>query len=251
MKPMKKLLYISIAACAVLFASCEPETPEMWKSETSDYAGRFVFGLYDESGTIPYYPVSFLVENGVEVQIYNTTENVANKVWIDDLDGLFPLKAQITLSGTATSFSGTEEVPNIKGGHTLYMFTDAKPGRFDGYGAKGVDAPDSAGAIAYGYTEYTSVKVENGSIGSKDTETIGGNTSDGFTLKITLRNTGIKFISYELPEEEREDPNVVEFAWKPIPTADGLYTLDGVYADYATETYTLKGYRHTGFEEDM
>jgi hypothetical protein len=55
----------------------------------------------------------------------------------------------------------------------------------------------------------------------------------------------MQFESYETPEEEWEDPEVPEFAWRVKPGTNTPAT-----AEDWDENWTLAGYRYTGMPED-
>ena len=47
--------------------------------------------------------------DGKEVRIYNTSKNIENELWIDDVGKLLPLKSKFMLSGTPASFASSNQ----------------------------------------------------------------------------------------------------------------------------------------------
>jgi hypothetical protein len=103
----------------------------------------------------------------------------------------------------------------------------------------------AAGQLNDGIQLYTRVTLEEGKIIPKGATTIGGNTSDSVYVKIILHSDLVQFESYTLPEDEWEDPQVPEYAWRLKPGSN----TPAPAADW-DEHWTLAGYRYTGFPED-
>ena len=226
---MKKTLYIlSIVSC-VIFTSCDKE-PEIWNSETFDYSGRFVYALYDENGETE----SLSLEDvqggyGAEIQIYNTSANVANEVWINNVSGSgygLAFKAKLSLTGNPESFTSPEEV------NTQSEF-DNLPNT----------APTALGQTASGFEWYARIKVLEGKILPKAGTSIGGNTVDSIYLKITFLSDDVTFVSVAKPEALWAVPGTPEYEWQRDPA-------QSIYDSSSDETYVFKGYRYSGYPED-
>jgi hypothetical protein len=227
---MKKIFYILIIVVCAVFTSCEND-PEIWNSETYDYSGRFVYALYDEDGETEYLSVEDVQGYyEVELQIFNTSANTANEVWIENVNGnAFGLgfKAKLSLTGSSESFFASTEAVNL---HSELENNE--------------DDPTALGQTASGVEWYARIKVLDGKILPKAATSIGGNTVDSIYLKIAFLSDEITFVSVEKDRALWANPNVPEYEWKHDPAQNE-------YDDTSDEIYILKGYRYTGFPEDM
>ncbi len=223
---MKKIFYLfSLLTFAIAFSSCQ-EDLEIWDSETLEYSGRFIVDLMDEN-------MNEVIDDGYEIQIYNTSDNVANEVWIDDLDWVFPenrLKSKFNFTGNSSSFkSTTEDFAQLP------------------YNIRSTDDLPSPAPTAAGQTKtvdeqwYVRAAVLEGKILPKAATTIGGNEVDSIYMKVKLYSGVATFKSFEIPESMRQDPEKAEFKWK-FESATHVATLD--------ETYVLSGHRYSGMPED-
>ncbi|GHU94204.1 hypothetical protein FACS1894156_2130 [Bacteroidia bacterium] len=233
---MKKLLYISIAACAVLFASCEPQDPDMWKSETFGYAGRFIIGGICEE----YDDDNFTTHDGVEVQIYNTTANTSDEIWIEgnlvQWGELFHIKGKFKITGTPDNFTSTDAVIVNAAYAGQQLIDPGVPFGDAGY-AGYVPKPTEAGQTTWGLQWYARMTLVEGGIFPKAATTNGGNTADSIYLKFAMHYDPIEFVS------------TPDLTWKFDPTS--VIDPTSVPDDADAEHWILTGYRHTGFEEDM
>lgn len=224
---MKKTgLYILTALLIFSLSSCKEEL-EIWDSETLEYAGRYVFKLMSEDMEDTYIDY----EDGVELQIYNTSDNKANEVWIDDFDEAFPLKSKFKFTGNSSAFkSASEEFAQLS--NNIYS-TDELPD----------DDPTAAGeTVTIDDKEYIRAVIMEGKILPKAATSIGGNKSDSIFMKVKLYSGTATYTSYEVPLELRKDPEKAEFSWK-FKSATHDADLD--------EIYVVAGYRFTGMPEDM
>lgn len=229
---MKKILcMLSLAALCVAAASCEPEPEDMWKSSTYDYAGRYVYALCDETGENIYLSLEDIVGEGMDVRFYNTAANVANEVWMENyLGGVydFSFKVKLSLSGTSESFSANAGA-NVES--TLENFDEDS-------------VPTAAGQTVSGAEWYARVKILEGKILPKAAKSVSGNVVDSLYLKITLESDEVTFVSVQTDPSTWATSGVPEYTWKHDPTQN-------VYDPTSDETYVLKGYRYTGFSEDV
>lgn len=228
---MKKIiLYAIVAFFTFSFTSCEKEL-DLWNSETLDYSGRFVFQLMSEDMQDVYMPY-----DGSEIQIYNTSNNVANEMWIDDISHFIPLKSKFSFTGTSDSFKSSS-LEYDKLGDNIYA-VNVVP----------TSAPTAAGQtttinkFSATSTNYLNGAILEGKIIPNAATTPGGNKADSLYLKIVLHTGTATYTSYAVPVSLRKDPEKEEFAWKfQSSTVDP--TRD--------ETYVIGGYRYTGMPEDQ
>ncbi|MDD4592268.1 MAG: lipid-binding protein [Parabacteroides sp.] len=221
---MKKIFYFLSIFAALILSSCM-EDIDSWNSETLDYAGRYVFKLMSENMQETY------IEYGSsEIQIYNTAQNVANEIWLDDGGAAFPMKSKFLLTGDASSFkSTTEDFAQL---FNNILSIDDLP----------TPSPTAAGqTVEEEEKSYIRATILDGKILPKQATSIGGNKSDSLYLKIKLYSGTAIYESYEKPVSLRKDPAVAEFAWK-FKSATHDSSKDA--------TYVIGGYRYTGMPED-
>ena len=237
---MKKIFYLlSILAIFISFSSCQ-EDLENWYSETAAYDGRFVVASTCEE----YSSDDTSIEDGIELMIYNSAANIKNEIWLDTEVAGLHIKSKFQVTGDASSFKGNEIGANIAS-DTYYIDTDYGLAPFTSSYAGYFRVPTAAGQLNDGIQLYTRVTLEEGKIIPKGATTIGGNTSDSVYVKIILHSDLVKFESYTLPEDEWEDPQVPEYAWRLKPGSN----TPAPAAEW-DEHWTLSGYRYTGFPED-
>jgi hypothetical protein len=238
---MKKVtLYLSMVACsAFVFASCENEL-DSWNSATYEYAGRFVVAATCQEDPAK----SKIIEQGNEIYLYNTAANVANEIWLEDVTRAFPLKGKFSLAGNAAGFRGERETENVSSIAAIYNADDLKYIQFIASNVEDFPVPTAANQQCSGKQQYIRATLEEGKILPNGATSIGGNTTDGISLKIILHTDSIHFISYELDAEEWEDPGIPEYAWKVNPDVK-------IAKPEWDEHWTLAGYRYTGYPEDM
>ena len=99
---MRKFYLLSVVLCVStsFFISCQQDI-EIWNSATIDYSGRYVIKIINEKQEVIHH------YDGKEVRIYNTSKNIENELWIDDVGKLLPLKSKFILSGTPASFASS------------------------------------------------------------------------------------------------------------------------------------------------
>ena len=220
---MKKIYYlICILTLGIAFSSCQEEL-EIWDSETLEYSGRFIVDLYTDDMTE-------LIDDGYEFRIYNTSANITNEVWIDDLDGMFPLKSKFMFTGNSSSFKSESEDFTKLTNNT--KSTEALP----------KTAPTALGqSISVAEKEYIKAVVLDGKILPMAATTVGGNKTDSIYMKVKLYSGTAKYNSFEVPLPLRKDPEKAEFKWK-FESATVDAALD--------ETYAISGHRYSGMPED-
>jgi|AGTN01.1.fsa_nt_gi hypothetical protein len=225
-RDMKKIIYLlNILCVAIAFSSCQ-EDLEIWNSETLEYSGRFVFKLMSEDMQDTYVDYE-----GYEIQIYNTAENVANVIWMEDHGDIFPLKSKFELTGNALSFkSATEDFSQLPDN---ILSTEDYP----------TPAPTAAGqTFIEDEKEYIRASILEGKILPGAATSIGGNSTDSLYIKIKLYSGTATYTSYEIAEALRADPAVPEFRWR-FTSATHDSSMD--------EIYVIGGYRYTGMPEDQ
>lgn len=217
------ILYIALALFSFTFYSCDEEL-EIWDSNTLSYSGTYDYQLLSEDEATVFVDYS----SGEQIQVYNTAENVDNKIWIYDLHHLFPLKSKFILTGNSTGFQSTS------------TNWDDLTNNLDALDLPTAE-PTAAGETLTEDRDYIRAAITEGSIGTADVETTGGNTSDSIRIKIILYSGTATFTSYETDEETWVVPGVPEYAWEFTSVA---------YDNSKDETYVISGYRYTGFGED-
>ncbi|MDR3267258.1 MAG: hypothetical protein LBT24_06795 [Tannerella sp.] len=237
---MKKNLIYSIILCLGLsLISCQNEE-DNWYSETFDYSGRFVIGVYAEDGTTELVPV----DTKNELQIYNSSANTADEIWIDVVKGwtACPLKGKFNITGSSETFSAIR-TENIKSSN-MYIET-AEYGLIPFKDIFLAVFPEitAAGQKNAGVQEYTYVTLTEGKISPQSATSPGGNTVDGIYLKITLYNDNIQFVSAETDPETWFDSDVPEYEWTYESSSNS-------FNQALTTTFVIKGYRYTGYPED-
>jgi hypothetical protein len=219
----KSIRYISLLIIAFTMNSCN-EDVEVWDSETLDYSGSFFWELYDEDMTAKY--VGY--DHDVQLWIYNTAENVPNKVWIEDTDHVFPLKSKFSFTGTSESFMSDEtEFDNLDNDIIAIETPTTKPAGLN----------EEVTEDRY----YIRNLVLDGKILPNAGTTVSGNPVDSIYIKIKLLSGTVKFTSYEVPEALRADPEKAEYDW--------VYD-SATYDNTLDEIYVISGHRKTGFAED-
>lgn len=227
---MKRIIFLmSISLGSMfLFTSCF-EKIDNWYTETSEYDGRFVVGTTCEEYSSDDVPVS----EGMEMWVFNTSNNVANEIWIDNFSiAGTHIKAKLTLIGDAKTFKTAGDTKlDEDSGVTYWLKPDGNPG-----GNYPPAAPTAAGITMDAVTLYTRISVDSAYIIKNAATTLGGNKSDSICLKTTLYHDAFQIISYET--------GPAKFAWKLVEGSEG--NMDGW-----EEHWTISGYRYTGFPEDL
>ena len=258
---MKKVVYIlGISTFMMLFTSCF-EKLDNWYTNTFSYDGRFAVGIEcEEDGD---YTVD--IKHGYELWISNSAANIENEIIIDaqvavivteDTDGDFKVyeiedegyavKGKFKVTGDPSNFKGQSESVNlyyedmrVSAANEFWFIYGGNFYTLAQYGP-----PDDLEEEADGIQLYSRISLEEGKITPQGAETIGGNTSDGVELNITTYCDYLTYEAYEIPEANWTTPGVPEYGWK---VKEGSREN----ADGWEEHWTLKGYRYTGYPEDI
>ncbi len=261
----KSIIGLITLVISLSFISCS-EDVEIWDSNTLSYSGTYDIQLLSEDETTVY--VDY--DAGDQIQVYNTAANVANDIWIHDLDGVFPLTSKFNFAGNSTSFMSTStawddltnnldalDVPdtdstiNDEDIADLVESVDGVPNDPNNPNhIEGVIIDDDnnliiteADVVLTVDREYIRSAITEGSIGIADAQTTGGNTSDSIRIKIVLYSGTVTFTSYETDEDSWVIPGTPEYDWEFTSVAyDSALIPD--------ETYVVSGYRYTGHAED-
>lgn len=210
-------------ASALLFTSCEQEV-EVWDSETLDYSGRYVIKLMSEDMSEVYSGY-----NGSELMIYNTSANVANEMWLEDMKQLIPLKSKFFFTGSPAAFQSVNTEFDKLTNNLLAISVPTA-------------APTVEGQTKEEERNYLRAAVMEGKIIPQVVTTKGGNTADSLFVKVKLYSGIAAFKSQKKPEKEWANPTVPEYKW----------ILSSVSYDAAKdEVLVIGGYRYTGFPEDF
>jgi hypothetical protein len=237
---MRKLIYTLSILAATCFASCQEEL-DNWYSETFDYSGRFVVATTCEE----YEDDNTTVEDGLEVMIYNTASNVANEIWLDFLVAGEHQKGKFKVTGTPAEALCSEVAENISSSN-YYIDTEDGLAPFDPSYADYFRIPSAPGELNDGVQLYTYITLDALKILLGAATSIGGNKVDSIYLKVTLHHDYMEFESQQTDSESWADPNVPEYEWVVKPGSN----TPADPADW-DEHWTISGYRHTGYPEDL
>ena len=228
-----------------------------------------------------------IIENGMELMIYNSANNVIDEIIFDTRIGVslangvdgFNIKGKFKVTGNSNNFKGTTVTNNIFSNpqiddHDYFILPGQVDEDFVEFYATNYD-PQYAVLNDYywhlseledvmiDYYEivdedvaefnaiqlYTRISLEEGKITPGAATTIGGNKADAVSMKFT---TYCDFITLE---KYQTDPST----WADPPDSDNpgtpefdLRIKDGSRrnADGWEEHWTLTGYRYTGYPED-
>ncbi|MDO4707984.1 MAG: lipid-binding protein [Porphyromonadaceae bacterium] len=225
---MKKILLSLVAVCGLL--SCNKDQgPDVWKSEAYDYAGRFLFEMVYEGDQTKNPPVKF---GSHELRIFNSAENKANEIWLEDHNLKIALKSLFVISGKSTSFKSATEGFDAQ---TDNLYAIGAPKK-----EEGIDAPTVEGQTVSVPRKKIRAEILDAKIEPKAYKTRGGNMADKLHIKVRLYHGKAHFASVQKPKEEWEKPNVPEYKWL-FKRAEST----GEFVDA-----TISGHRFTGFAED-
>ena len=214
-------------ATASFLTSCQQDV-EVWDSETLNYSGRYVIKLMSEDLSETYHDY-----DGSELDIYNTSANIANEVWIEDVSKVIPLKCKFSFTGTAASFkSANMEFDKLT--NNLNAIVPPKA-------SEKVPDPTAEGQTAEVARDYLRAVVVDGKIIPKGTKSKGGNVVDSLYMKVKFYSGKVIFNSKLKAQKDWKDPTKPEFAW----------ILSSVtYDPTKGELMVINGRGYTGFEED-
>ncbi|TLX72653.1 hypothetical protein E9993_17605 [Labilibacter sediminis] len=215
--------YISVLCVLSFLSSCEEEL-EIWDSATLDYAGRYITDVINEAEE-----VTDITHR--EFNIYNTANNVENEFFVElshERGDFFDVKFKSFVNGSSASFTSKSlDFANV-GENTPAITLPDTP-------------PTGLGEVTSEKREFIKAGIEEGKILLKAATSIGGNICDSLYLKVKFMGGDVGFVSYLLDPEDRENPEVEEFAWK-AQTLSHDASMD--------TTIYFSGHRYTGFPED-
>ena len=250
---MKKVKYfLTLPLITVLLSSCFKDI-DSWHTNTSAYDGRFSIAVTCEEDN----KYNAVINNGLELWIYNSAANVENEIIIDTkvavvfdekgeiAEAGFPIKGKFKITGEPSGFKGEDKAWNILGGTELnnkeysliingLLQTPSSSFLNDSNVGEEFDAIQL----------YARISIEECKITPQGATTIGGNKSDGIYLKITTYCDYLVVESYETPQDTWANHNKPEYGWR---VKEG----SRANADGFEKHWTLEGYRYTGYPEDM
>lgn len=218
----KKILYIALFFAASLLSSCS-ENVENWNPETSEYTGRFVFKVLNEDMTVVTHDY-----DGAELSIFNTAANLENEIWVEDDDHVENLKSKFFLTGTPSNFSSNS---NNFDDLTNNILNTGVPS----------SSPTAADQTVSVNRNDVRASLIEGKILKNAAKSIGNNTVDSIYMKVQFHAGILNFKSFEVPVDQRADPDVEEFEWKYDSATEN--TADN-------RVIVIAGYRYTGLPED-
>lgn len=219
---MKKvnLLYM-FAVLVVGFFSCEDDfVPE--DTAAAEFAGDWFYQVQDETGAVF---LDYQYHDDV-LMTYNTAENLANEVWIDDQGLYLYFKSKFTLTGDPSNFASQGLAINHLEFYTPNPATEA-------------------GVLDTVEIDYGIVGLTDGKI-IKDAATVWQDrelaTADSIYFKTEFYTANFYFTSVldsTYTNEEGEEISV--FSWQEN---DPLWEID----EETREVYVVSGHRKTGWE---
>ncbi len=226
----KQLFYIAgLLSMTFVLLSCN-EDIKIWDSNNYEYAGSYLYSITKEDGK-----VEAKLSSKKKLELYNTASDVKNELWIWDHNKNFPLKSKIALTGNATKFKSKSLNFKDLSNNSLRIEKE--------YERKGEleVAPTTVGTVKKFTTDRFRCAVVEGKILPKAATSKSGNKCDSIYMKLKFFGADLEFTSYLVPEKERTNPKVEEFAWK-------LSKVE--YNNSKDEVLTISGHRYTGFLED-
>ena len=211
---MKNIIIFLTICLSIALTSCFEEV-DVFDSETLDYSGRWYFEVKTEDGTPLHNYGSHMLN------IYNTSENVADKIWIDDVKNIFGIGTRIKyeLNGDHSSFSSVDQTENGAGSNVR------KPELKDPTG------PDQSTTVSNYYNKGVILEGKILKLGGLSKT---GAPVDSIYMKL-------KFFIGELEYNSVFDDDKKKYVWD-----DGTFT----YYTNSETTLIIGGTMHTGFPED-
>lgn len=77
-------------------SSCQ-EDPETWNSATNAFDGRFVMEVLNEE-------MKPVADEMGQLYIYNSAQNKADEIWLNDVNHRIPLQSKFTIKGEPKAF---------------------------------------------------------------------------------------------------------------------------------------------------
>lgn len=220
---MKKLIYM-LAVSFIGLTACNDDI-EIWDSAVLDYSGSYVVQVQEEDGT-----VLDDYTDAHKIDIYNTTNDVPNELWISDHGKYLELTSKFFLTGDVSSFTSKSREFDDLTLNSSTVSEDFTP------------KPTAIGETVTKKIWGAKAALVEGKILPKAMTTAAGNVADSIYMKVVFMQGDVTFTSVEVPEAYRADPEVAEFKWTIESSAYDATSTD--------ETYVYSGYRYTGFPED-
>ena len=104
---MKKIYLFLIAIIVISFTACQEEYV-VGETATVKLAGEWWFALLDENGDVVY-DYDFLASR---MSTYNTADNSANEIWVDDHENGWWVKARVVADPVSMTFGSQDSVFN-------------------------------------------------------------------------------------------------------------------------------------------
>ena len=221
---MKNIFLYLIGACISLsLVSCDDTELEDWDSAVLDYSGTYLYQVSELDGTLV-----ADYDNEHKLEFYNTSADVANKLWIDDHDKVFELRSKFSLDGAPSAFKSNSTVfADLENNEKAVVIPDSKP--------------TALGETVVELRDYIRAAIVEGKILTDGATTLDKNITDSLYMSMVFYSGSVTFKSEEVPVEYRSNPDKEEFKW----------VLDVVAHDATKdESYIIAGHRYTGFTED-
>ena len=218
---MNKIYLIILSIALVLFISSCQEVFDPGATEAESYAGDWYYGVYGGEGDLQY-PIDALYSYESPLLTYNTSSNTSNEIWVDDQDLYWGLKAKVTVTGDAMSFSSGEGI------NLSYV---AEP-----------EAPASGGVtIKDTIDDYAIFKIDEAKI-MTGAATVWADRehapADSIYMKFTFYPAVFTYVSKEIDTESTGKKIILE------------RTGYEILPDWS-DTYIIQGHRQTGWEVEF
>ena len=227
---MKRLIY-TLAVGFIGLTACNDDI-EIWDSAVLDYSGSYIVQVQEEDGTV----VSDYQDDH-KIDIYNTSNDLPNELWITDYGKDLELTSKFFLTGDVSNFASKSlEFDDLPLNLSTVKADERKP------------APTGADQVVTDTISGAKVALIEGKIVKDAMTTIGGNVADSIYLKLQFIYGAVTFKSKEVPVDKRTDPEVAEFKWVVESSVRNTADIKGKVRE--DEFYVYSGYRYTGFPED-
>lgn len=158
---MKKILFAIMAALTL--ASCEKD--EIGGTATQETAGEWyvTVSAVDDDGNLVYSDDELFGMGKFLIMTYNTNDNVADKMYVDDKKNFWNFKVQVGCDQKARTFASDGAAANERGDEIGVTITDGKILPKAGHQNNGsaadsivfyVNFSDDVYPEAYGYAKY-------------------------------------------------------------------------------------------------
>ena len=109
---MKKTIFLMMLAVAALLTACDKD--EAGGTATESMAGQWYVTVtcVDENKATVYEDDEFFGLGNFLLLTYNTADNVADKMWVDDLGNFWEFQVKVDIDQDALTFTSNGEVAN-------------------------------------------------------------------------------------------------------------------------------------------